>query len=104
MKYNKAADESGVMSEYTKALEVEGVEKLRGLMNGILNGADIPKAWKDSRVKLLHTTVRCGGIVYPLVSWIRLSKRGRLGLTNRQRDNTINIILYDPLPPPSSVI
>ena len=51
MKENKAADESGVIAEYLKALEVE---KLRGLMNGILNGADIPKEWKESRVKLLH--------------------------------------------------
>ena len=24
------------------------------VMNGILNGADIPKEWKESRVKLLH--------------------------------------------------
>ena len=40
MKENKAVDESGVIAEYMKALEVE---KLRGLMNGILNGADIPK-------------------------------------------------------------
>ena len=54
MKENKAADESGVIAEYLKALEVEEVEKLRGLMNGILNGADIPKEWKESRVKLLH--------------------------------------------------
>ena len=23
-------------------------------MNGILNGADIPKEWKESRVKLMH--------------------------------------------------
>ena len=51
MKENKAADESGVIAEYLKALEVE---KLRGLMNGILNGADIPKEWKESRMKLLH--------------------------------------------------
>ena len=43
MKKNKAADESGVIAEYLKALEVEEVETLRGLMNGILNGADIPK-------------------------------------------------------------
>ena len=43
MKENKAADESGVIAEYLKALEVEEVEKLRGLMNGILNGADVPK-------------------------------------------------------------
>ena len=47
MKENKAADESGVIAEYLKALEVE---KLRGLMNG----ADIPKEWKESRVELLH--------------------------------------------------
>ena len=40
-----------VIAEYLKALEVE---KLRDLMNGILNGADIPKEWKESRVKLLH--------------------------------------------------
>ena len=33
-----------------KALEVEEVEKLRDLMNIILNGAE----WKESRVKLLH--------------------------------------------------
>ena len=43
MKENKAADESGVIAEY---LEVEEVEKLRDMMNGILNGADIPKEWK----------------------------------------------------------
>ena len=44
MKENKAADESGVIAEYLKALEVEEVEKLiRGLMDGILNGVDIPK-------------------------------------------------------------
>ena len=55
MKENKAANESGVIAEYLKALEVE---KLRGLMNGILNGADIPKEWKESRVKLLHNTGR----------------------------------------------
>ena len=54
IKENKAADESGVIAEYMKALEVEEIEKLRGLMNGILNGADIPKQWKEIRVKLLH--------------------------------------------------
>ena len=50
----EAADESGVIAEYLKALEIEEVEKLRGLMNGILNEADIPKEWKESRVKLLR--------------------------------------------------
>ena len=54
MKDNKAADESGVIAEYLKALEVKEVDKIRGLMNGILNGADVPKEWKDNRVKLLH--------------------------------------------------
>ena len=51
MKENKAADESGVIAEYLKALEVE---KVRGLMNG----ADIPKEGKESRVKLLHNGER----------------------------------------------
>ena len=46
MKGNKAADESGVIAEHLKALELEEVEKLRGLMNGILNRVDIPKKWK----------------------------------------------------------
>ena len=41
-------------NKYLKALELEEVEKLRGLMNGILNGADIPKEWKESRMKILH--------------------------------------------------
>ena len=54
MKENIAVGKSGVIAEYLKALEVEEVEKLRGLMNGILNGADIPKEWKERRVKLLH--------------------------------------------------
>ena len=40
MKDKKAADESGVIAEF---LKVEELEKVRGLMNGILNGADIPK-------------------------------------------------------------
>ena len=51
MEKNKAAVESGVIAEYLKALEVE---KLRGFINVILNGADIPKQWKESGVKLLH--------------------------------------------------
>ena len=52
-KENKAACESGVITEYLRALDVE-VKKLRGLMNGIFNGTDIPKEWRESRVKLLH--------------------------------------------------
>ena len=54
LKENKAADESRVIAEYLKALEVEEVEKLRGLMIGILNGAYITKDWQESRGKLLH--------------------------------------------------
>ena len=54
MKENKAADESGVIAVYLKALKVDGVEKLRGSKNRLLNGADIPKDWKESRVQLLH--------------------------------------------------
>ena len=47
MKENKASGESGVIAAYMIALEVEEVEKLRDLMNVILNGADIPKEWKE---------------------------------------------------------
>ena len=54
MKENKAADESEVIAEYLKALEVEELEKQRDMMNEILNGADIPKLWKESRMQLLH--------------------------------------------------
>ena len=54
MKEYKAADESGVMAEYLKSHEVEEVEKIGGMMNGILNGADITKKWKEIRVKLMH--------------------------------------------------
>ena len=48
---DKATDESAVIAIYIKALEVE---KLRGLMNVILNGAAVLKDWKNSLVKLLH--------------------------------------------------
>ena len=48
IKENEPADESGVIAEYLKALEIEEVDTLRGLMNGILNGADIPNRWKES--------------------------------------------------------
>ena len=54
MKENNAAHESGVITEYLKALEIEEVEKLRDLMNRILNVADLPKELKESRVKLLY--------------------------------------------------
>ena len=44
-----------MIAEYLKALEVEEeVEKLRDVMNGILNGSGVPKEWRESRVKLLH--------------------------------------------------
>ena len=43
IKEKKAADENGVISQYMKALKLQEVEKLRGLMAGILNGADFPK-------------------------------------------------------------
>ena len=47
MKENKAEDESGVIAEYLRELEVEEEEKLGDLINGILNGANIPKEWKE---------------------------------------------------------
>ena len=37
MEENPATDESGVIAEYLKSLEIEDVEKLRRLENGILN-------------------------------------------------------------------
>ena len=37
-----------------RVMEVGRQQQLRGLKNGILNGADIPKECKESRVKLLH--------------------------------------------------
>ena len=43
-----------MIAEYLKVLEVEEVEKLKNLINRILNRADILKEWKESRVKLLH--------------------------------------------------
>ena len=52
MKENKATNESGVIAEYIKSLDVEDIDKLRGLMNSILNGRAIPKEWKESRVIL----------------------------------------------------
>ena len=55
VKENKAVYESGVIAEYLRALEVKEVEKLRGLMNEMLNGVYTPKEWKESRVKLLQT-------------------------------------------------
>ena len=60
MKENKAMDLSVVIAEYMEVLEVEDEEKLRGLMNGILNGARIPKEQKESRVKLLYKGGRRG--------------------------------------------
>ena len=49
-----------MIAGYQKTLEVESVEKLRGLMNGILNGAGIPNEWKEGKVKLLHNSGRRG--------------------------------------------
>ena len=44
IKENKAADESReYLAEYMKELDVEKVEKRRGLMNGILNCSGYPK-------------------------------------------------------------
>ena len=43
MKENNESDKSRMITEYTKALEVEEADKLRGLIKGILNGANIPK-------------------------------------------------------------
>ena len=42
MKEHEATYESGGIAEYLKALEVEVQEQPSGLVNSILNGADIP--------------------------------------------------------------
>ena len=47
MKSYEASYESDVIEEYMKALEVSEVEKIRGFINGIWNGADIQKEWKE---------------------------------------------------------
>ena len=86
MKENKAADESGVIVEYLKALEVEEVEKLRGLMNGILNVADIPNEWKERRVKLLHKGGRTDELKnYRLITIINVTCK--LCVLMRERKN-----------------
>ena len=43
MKDNKAADKSGVIVEYLKALEVEEVEKLRGLIKWNIEWSRYPE-------------------------------------------------------------
>ena len=54
MRGDRASDESGMVAEYLKALKKESVEDLRGMMNEVLNGANVPKEWKESRVVLIH--------------------------------------------------
>ena len=54
MKSEKAEDETGVIAEYLKALNERGCEKLREVLNVIMNGGEIPKEWKESRVTLIH--------------------------------------------------
>ena len=46
-----------MITEYLKELELEDVGKLKDIMNGILNGAAIPKAGKENRMKLLHKVI-----------------------------------------------
>ena len=47
---NKAADESGVVAEYMKALQVEEVEKLRDFM-GIMEEACSSRSLQDNKTK-----------------------------------------------------
>ena len=54
MKSNKAIDESGIMSEYLKALNPESMRKLRRLLTEIMEGGRIPDEWKKSRVALIY--------------------------------------------------
>ena len=54
IKVNKATDESGMISEYIKALGEQDLKNLRVLMNDVLSGESIPNEWKESRVVLVH--------------------------------------------------
>ena len=64
-KSEKAEDESGVIAEYLKALNERSSEKLRGALNVFMNGGEIPKEWKESRVTLIHK----GGSVHELKNY-----------------------------------
>ena len=44
---NKANDDSGMIAEYFKVLKSESGESLRGMLNDILNGGEIPVGWKN---------------------------------------------------------
>ena len=50
---DKAADDSGMIAEYVKALSETDREKLRIGLNDV-NAGSIPKEWKESRVILIH--------------------------------------------------
>ena len=54
LKRDKAADDSGMIAEYVKALSETDREKLRIGLNDVVNGGSIPKEWKESRVVLIH--------------------------------------------------
>ena len=45
---NKATDESGMITEYVKALGDQDLNNLRRLLNDVLMGGCIPKEWKES--------------------------------------------------------
>ena len=54
MKVNKATDDSGMITEYIKALREQVLKNLRVFMNDVLSGESIPKEWTESRVVLVH--------------------------------------------------
>ena len=65
LKSEKAEDETGVIAEYLKALNKRSCEKLRGALNVIMNGGEISKEWKESRVTLIQK----GGSVHELKNY-----------------------------------
>ena len=54
MKEKKATEESGLIAGYLKALKDGSKEELRMLLNGVIDGGDIPRQWKESRVVLVY--------------------------------------------------
>ena len=54
MKEKKVKGESGLIAEYLKKLKDASREELRVLLNDVINGGDIPRQWKESRVSLVY--------------------------------------------------
>ena len=54
LRREKEMDEDGVIAEHLMALDVRNKREVVKLMNEVLNGRDVPKEWKKSRVNLVY--------------------------------------------------